>query len=308
MQISDSQIHDNQETIPQPDGVALRLVWPQWQGAGSSSIEAFAGDLPFEVVRRGYSVGTSVLQAILPPHVGPAVVVPTDMGEKGVSERDGVEAKDVVIEQLRSALELIGKYDPEKITTLGGDCAVSVAPFAALAEKYGDDLAVIWIDSHPDVDTGETAYEGYHAMAVSALTGHGDQEILDVLPATVPSSRVALVGLHSWTDDAYENVGEWGLATFAPETLRADSYPLIEWLTNTGATKVAIHFDVDTIDAAEERFGLGEDFGGLSTVEARRVMADLESAADVVALSIAEFVPWQVLRLQQLLKGFPLLD
>ena len=71
---------------------------------------------------------------------------------------------------------------------------------------------------------------------------------------------------------------------------------------------MAIHFDVDTIDAAEERFGLGEDFGGLSTVEARRVMADLESAADVVALSIAEFVPWQVLRLQQLLKGFPLLD
>lgn len=307
MQIRDHQIYDDNSTSPRPDGVSLRLVWPQWQGAGSSSIEAFAGDLPFEVARRGYSVGTAVLQAILPPHVGPTVVVPTDMGERGLAVRDGVEAKDVVIEQLRSALELIGKHDPEKITTLGGDCAVSVAPFAALAEKYGDDLAVIWIDSHPDVDTGETAYGGYHAMAVSALTGHGDEEILDALPATIPASRVALVGLHSWTDDAYENVGEWGLATFAPETLRADSYPLIEWLRNTGATKVAIHFDVDTIDAAEERFGLGEDFGGLSTLEARRVMADLESAADVVALSIAEFIPWQVLRLQQLLKGMPLL-
>ncbi len=307
MQIRDHQIYDDNSTSPRPDGVSLRLVWPQWQGAGSSSIEAFAGDLPFEVARRGYSVGTAVLQAILPPRVGPTVVVPTDMGERGLAVRDGVEAKDVVIEQLRSALELIGKHDPEKITTLGGDCAVSVAPFAALAEKYGDDLAVIWIDSHPDVDTGETAYGGYHAMAVSALTGHGDEEILDALPATIPASRVALVGLHSWTDDAYENVGEWGLATFAPETLRADSYPLIEWLRNTGATKVAIHFDVDTIDAAEERFGLGEDFGGLSTLEARRVMADLESAADVVALSIAEFIPWQVLRLQQLLKGMPLL-
>ncbi len=307
MQSRDHQIYDDNSTSPRPDGVSLRLVWPQWQGAGSSSIEAFAGDLPFEVARRGYSVGTAVLQAILPPHVGPTVVVPTDMGERGLAVRDGVEAKDVVIEQLRSALELIGKHDPEKITTLGGDCAVSVAPFAALAEKYGDDLAVIWIDSHPDVDTGETAYGGYHAMAVSALTGHGDEEILDALPATIPASRVALVGLHSWTDDAYENVGEWGLATFAPETLRADSYPLIEWLRNTGATKVAIHFDVDTIDAAEERFGLGEDFGGLSTLEARRVMADLESAADVVALSIAEFIPWQVLRLQQLLKGMPLL-
>ncbi len=307
MQIRDHQIYDDNSTSPRPDGVSLRLVWPQWQGAGSSSIEAFAGDLPFEVARRGYSVGTAVLQAILPPHVGPTVVVPTDMGERGLAVRDGVEAKDVVIEQLRSALELIGKHDPEKITTLGGDCAVSVAPFAALAEKYGDDLAVIWIDSHPDVDTGETAYGGYHAMAVSALTGHGDEEILDALPATIPASRVALVGLHSWTDDAYENVGEWGLASFSPDELRTNSDLLIEWLKNTGATRIAIHFDVDTIDAAEARFGLGEDFGGLSTVEARRVMADLESAADVVALTIAEFVPWQVLRLQQLLKGMPLL-
>lgn len=307
MQIHDHQIYDDNSTSPRPDGVSLRLVWPQWQGAGSSSIEAFAGDLPFEVARRGYSVGTAVLQAILPPHVGPTIVVPTDMGERGLAVRDGVEAKDVVIEQLRSALELIGKHDPEKITTLGGDCAVSVAPFAALAEKYGDDLAVIWIDSHPDVDTGETAYGGYHAMAVSALTGHGDEEILDALPATIPASRVALVGLHSWTDDAYENVGEWGLASFSPDELRTNSDLLIEWLKNTGATKIAIHFDVDTIDAAEARFGLGEDFGGLSSVEARRVMADLESAADVVALTIAEFVPWQVLRLQQLLKGMPLL-
>ena len=307
MQIHDHQIYDDNSTSPRPDGVSLRLVWPQWQGAGSSSIEAFAGDLPFEVARRGYSVGTAVLQAILPPHVGPTIVVPTDMGERGLAVRDGVEAKDVVIEQLRSALELIGKHDPEKITTLGGDCAVSVAPFAALAEKYGDDLAVIWIDSHPDVDTGETAYGGYHAMAVSALTGHGDEEILDALPATIPASRVALVGLNSWTDDAYENVGEWGLASFSPDELRTNSDLLIEWLKNTGATKIAIHFDVDTIDAAEARFGLGEDFGGLSSVEARRVMADLESAADVVALTIAEFVPWQVLRLQQLLKGMPLL-
>ncbi|MFI8986267.1 arginase family protein [Streptomyces antimycoticus] len=36
---------------------------------------------------------------------------------------------------------------------LGGECAVSVAPFAELARCYGDELAVIWIDSHPDIGT-----------------------------------------------------------------------------------------------------------------------------------------------------------
>ena len=35
--------------------------------------------------------------------------------------------------------------------------------------------------------------------------------------------------------------------------------------------------------------------------------ADLDAAADVVGLTIAEYVPRQVIRLQQLLRGFPLL-
>jgi arginase len=294
------QIHDKQEQT-------LRLVWPQWQGAGSSSVAEFAGDLPFEVARHGYSVGNTVLNAILPAHEGPTEVVP-NTDESGMEERDGIEAKTNVLKQLRLALDLIAQHHPDRITTLGGDCSVSVAPFSALAEKYGDDLAVIWIDSHPDVDTGETGYEGYHAMVVSALTGHGDQDVLDELPATIPASRVALVGLHSWQEDAYRNVEAWGFPVFAPDDLRTSSNTLIDWLKSTGATKIAIHFDVDTIDAAEARFGLGEDFGGLTIREANRVIADLGAAAEVVGLTIAEFIPWQVMHLQQILNEMPLLN
>jgi arginase len=34
-------------------------------------------------------------------------------------------------------------------------------------------------------------------MAVSALTGHGDADVLGLLPATVSPDRVALAGLHA---------------------------------------------------------------------------------------------------------------
>jgi arginase len=37
------------------------------------------------------------------------------------------------------------------------------------------------------------------------------------------------------------------------------------------------------------------------------VIDDLSGAADVVAVTIAEFMPRQVMHLQQLLAGFPLL-
>src|SRR3712207_2473071 len=88
-----------------PTGTShLRLVWPQWQGAGTESIRSLAPEFAFEVARRGYSVGTKVLEAVLPEHDGPTAVVPVEMGDSGLEERDGIEAKTVVLHQLRAAL------------------------------------------------------------------------------------------------------------------------------------------------------------------------------------------------------------
>ena len=42
------------------------------------------------------------------------------MGDDGLEERDGIEAKTVVLQQLRAALELIQDHDPARITTSGG--------------------------------------------------------------------------------------------------------------------------------------------------------------------------------------------
>jgi arginase len=160
--------------------------------------------------------------------------------------------------------------DPARIVTLGGECAVSVAPFSELARRYGDDLAIIWIDSHPDIGTPASRYPGFHAMAVAAPTGHGDPQVQELLPAIVSADRVALVGLHAW----------------------------------------AIHFDVfdvDTIDSNELVFGLGAEPGGLTTAQARRIVADIDAVTDVVGITVAEFIPRQVMHLQQLLTAFPLL-
>lgn len=291
---------------PDPTTGTLRLVWPQWQGAGTSSVRELASEFPFDVARRGYAVGSSVLQAVLPPHDGPTAVVPVAMDDAGLAEKDGIEAKDVVLAQLASALAIIEAHSPDRILTLGGDCSVSVAPFSALALRYPDDLAVVWIDSHPDVDTNETGYVGYHAMAVTALTGHGDRDVVALLPATVPGRRVALTGLHFWEDDVDANLADWELATFAPEELRRSSAPLLEWLAGTGCSKVAIHFDVDTIDSNEIVLGLGAEPNGLTSGQVRRIVADVSAAAEVVGLTVAEFIPRQVMHLQRVLADFPL--
>lgn len=288
-------------------GVTLRLLWPQWQGAGTSSVREFASEFPFDVARRSYAVGSAVLAAILPAHDGPTAAVPVAMDDAGLHLRDGIEAKEAILTQLTRAFDVIREHDPARIVTLGGECAVSVAPFAELARRYGDDLAILWIDSHPDIGTPASTYPGFHAMAVAALTGHGDPDVLHLLPATLSADRVALVGLHAWSDDDIGNVAEWGIRTFSPDDLRTTTQPLLDWLAATGCSRVAIHFDVDTIDSNEIVLGLGAEPGGLVSAQVRRIAADVGAAADVVGMTIAEFIPRQVIHLQQLLTDFPLL-
>jgi arginase len=81
---------DRRDVLNRTDPISaashLRLVWPQWQGAGTESIRSLAPEFPFDVARRGYSLGTKVLQAVLHQHDGPTAVVPVDMGNAGLEE------------------------------------------------------------------------------------------------------------------------------------------------------------------------------------------------------------------------------
>lgn len=92
--------------------------------------------------------------------------------EKGISSRR------VILKQTKAALEKLREKAPDRIVTLGGDCSVSVVPFTYLAEKYPGEVAIVWIDAHPDVNLPYDEYEGYHAMALTACLGMGDEEIM----------------------------------------------------------------------------------------------------------------------------------
>jgi arginase len=73
-------------------------------------------------------------------------------------------------------------------------------------------------------------------------------------------------------------------------------------------SRAAIHFDVDTVDSNEIVLGLGAEPGGLTSAQVRRIVADVDQAVDVVGFTIAEFIPRQVMHLQQILKSFPLIE
>jgi len=99
----------------------------------------------------------------------------------------------------------------------------------------------------------------------AALTGHGDADVRALLPAAFSPARVALAGPHAWADADFRNVAAWGICHFGPGELRESTRPLLDWLAATGCSRVAIHFDVDTIDSNEIVLGLGAEPDGLTS-------------------------------------------
>ena len=183
----------------------------------------------------------------------------------------------------------------------------SVVPFTYLAAKYPDDIAIVWIDAHPDINLPYDEYKGYHAMALTACLGMGDEEILQLLPGKFKISNSLIVGLRSWDEGMKERQKELGIKGLSPEEVAADSSLILEWLKGTGASKVVIHLDIDVIDPADMIAGGGIEPNGMKINEVVRAINDIASEYDLVGLTVAEPMPRIAIKLRNMLSQLPLL-
>ena len=272
----------------------IRLVYPQWQGA--SIVHWITEVKDPEQASRGYYLGAQLLNFLAPDSGQDTYTVPvsTDIVERKVT--DGVLDKEAIIAQTKAALDILNVQKPDKIVTLGGECSTSVVPFTYLANKYKDDVAMVWIDAHPDITLPGDVYPGYHAMAVTACMGLGDKQIVSELPAKIDPSRILFVGLQ-----------QYGIKHLTPEDVRRDSHAILEWLKSCGASKVVIHFDMDVLDPAEIIAAVGVVPNGMKIAEVVRVINDIAKEKEVVGLTVAEPMPRTAIRIKEMLNQLPLL-
>lgn len=282
----------------------LRLIYPQWQGG---IIAHWMPDIPAEDSSRGYYLGAQLLNFIAPQSGQNTQEVPVSLDIDDRESENGISAYRVILKQTEAALDVVKKNNPDRILTLGGDCSVSVVPFSYLAAKYIDDVAIVWIDAHPDVSLPYDDYEGYHAMALTACLGMGDEKIMGILPANIDASKALIVGLRSWDEGMEERQNQLGIKGLSPSDVSENSTQVMQWLKNTGVSKVVIHFDLDVLDPSEIIAAVGTDPNGMKIAEVVRVINDIASEYDVVGLTIAEPMPRVAIKIRNMLKQLPLL-
>jgi len=283
----------------------LRLIYPQWQGG---IITSLVTEVPADDASRGYYLGSHLLNFLALQNGQKTIEVPVSLDVNDREVKNGINAYDALLEQTKDALDLLNENSPERIITLGGDCSASVVPFTYMAAKYPDDVAVVWIDAHPDINVPGDAYEGYHAMALSACFGAWSDEITGALPAKIKPEKALVVGLNEFDPGIDVRLEEWGVQSLTPAQTAENSDTVLAWLKATGVSKVIIHLDLDVIDPAEMIAAVGIVPNGMKIEQTLRVIRDISAQYDIVSLTVAEPMPRTAIKIRNILNQIPLLS
>ena len=206
--------------------------------------------------------------------------------------------------------------NPDKIITLGGDCLVSQVPFDYLHGKYQDKLGIIWIDAHPDISNPEV-FNHEHAMVLGNLLGKGDSELASLVKNPFTSSSVLYVGLQQPNKNEILLLEDMNLNYKIQAEKPLTINEIKTWIKENNFEYVAIHLDLDVLDPNEFRMiyfaePLIENFGAvggkMSLQQLSETMAGISKTSEIVGLTIAELLPWDVKNLKELLAKFDIFN
>lgn len=150
--------------------------------------------------------------------------------DSNLEKEKGIVARKTVLQQAKSAKDLIHKHNPDRIVVLGGDCSVELAPFSYLNEKYYGDVALLWVDAHPDVSIPQD-FPHHHAHVLANLLGVGDEEFVAEVPRFFKPEQVLYVGLNDMIEPLNsEPMKNMKLDIVSPDEIKQDSSKVLQWL------------------------------------------------------------------------------
>lgn len=184
---------------------------------------------------------------------------------------------------------------------LGGDhslAAGSVAATSAWVRRRGEQVGLIWVDAHGDMNTPETSTSGnVHGMPLAALLGQEPRELSQLggfAPKVAPQHTV-LIGVRNLDEKEKHLVRESRVNVFTMKDIDRDGVAAVVeraiQLAGQGTAGLHVSFDLDVCDPAIAP-GVGTPVkGGLDYREAHMVMEVLADSGRLLALDLVEANP-----------------
>ncbi len=230
---------------------------PLWLGAERPGVELGPAALDAGLRARWHARALPHLEDRLAPTVTVPVDVPADARER-LNQRSLTflpqiaEACERLADEVEAAVT-----DGELALILGGDHALSAGSIAGAALAASPEpLGVLWLDTHPDLNTAASSPSGHiHGMPLAASLGLGETALTD-LGHPGPKLRpehVCLLGAQDIDPGERELIHEQGIWLLTMEEwsdagILSGLDDALIYLECQGVGAVHISFDLDVLD------------------------------------------------------------
>ncbi|KAJ2537070.1 Arginase, catabolizes arginine to ornithine and urea, partial [Coemansia sp. RSA 1933] len=182
--------------------------------------------------------------------------------------------------------------------TLGGDHSIAMGTLSGSTAVYGDDLCVVWVDAHADINTPETTESGnMHGCPLAFVLGLCEAEPpFDWIVPRLRKDRLVYIGLRDVDAGEKAILRAHGIKAFSMHDV--DKHGIgkvvemaLDHVNRDRSLPVHMSFDVDALDPSVAPATGTPVRGGLTFREGHYICEAVAETGCLVALDLVEVNP-----------------
>ncbi len=206
----------------------------------------------------------------------------------------------VVSENNGLATKVLNELENDTLPFIvGGDHSLALGSIAGASKFLGNDLAVIWIDAHGDINTEETSPTGnIHGMPLAASMGIGYKKLTSIFfdDYKIKPENVFILACRDLDQGEIELINELNMHVWTNNDIdikgaNAVSQELLSIIREKEIKNIHLSYDIDCLDP-EYVPGTGTPVhNGLSFTESKILIESILGTSLVRSIDFVEYNP-----------------
>ena len=182
---------------------------------------------------------------------------------------------------------------------IGGDHSLALGSIAGASKFLGNDLAVIWIDAHGDINTDKTSPSGnIHGMPLAASMGYGYEKLTSIFfdEAKIKPENVFILACRDLDKGEVDLINELNMNVWTNEQInnlgtKEVLNQLLLLIKEKNIKNIHLSYDIDCLDPNFVP-GTGTPVNdGLTYTQSKEILQGIMSTSLVSSMDFVEYNP-----------------
>lgn len=182
---------------------------------------------------------------------------------------------------------------------IGGDHSLAMGSIAGASKYFGNDLAVIWIDAHGDINTHDTSPSGnIHGMPLAASMGYGYEKLTSIFfnETKIKPENVFILACRDLDKGEIELINKLNINVWTNEQINKEGtskvlHELLELIKEKNIKNIHLSYDIDCLDP-DYVPGTGTPVNnGLTYSQSKKILESVLSTSLIKSMDFVEYNP-----------------